>query len=66
MIHVTSKHNTTMMTVETKEKTKCIVGGVADRSEDWDVNLPETKVRNAGGAVGEFVMSAVTGLSKYG
>jgi hypothetical protein len=67
MSHILSKHKTVMMTPETKEKTKCIVGGTPDRQEEWDVNLPETKPRFvAGGAVGEFVVSAVTGLSRYG
>ena len=66
MIHIMAKHKTAMMTPETKEKTKCIVGGTPDRTEEWDVNLPYTRPRATGGAVGEFVYSAMTGLSKYG
>jgi hypothetical protein len=67
MTHILSKHKTVMMTPETKEKTKCIVGGTPDRSEEWDINLPETKPKfMAGGAVGDFVVSAVTGRSRYG
>jgi hypothetical protein len=66
MIHIVSRHKTMMLTPEVLKKTKCIVGGVADRSEEWDINLPETKVHSVGSAVGEFVVSAVTGISKYG
>ena len=67
MQHIQAKHKTAMMTPETKEKTRTIVGGVADRAEEWDINLPVTKIRQiAGGAVGEFVVSAMTGISKYG
>ena len=66
MQHIVSKHQTQMMTPETKEKTKCIVGGCPDRTEDWDINLPESKIVKVGGAVGEFMVSAMTGLSKYG
>ena len=33
---------------------------------EWDINVPETKPSKIGGAAGEFVMAAVTGLSKYG
>lgn len=65
MTHIYAKHKTSMMTVETKERTKCIVGGVAERAEDWDVNLPLTKPRGPGGSVGEFMVSAMSGISKY-
>lgn len=67
MNHIQSKHKTAMMTPETKAKTKCIVGGTPDRAEQWDINLPETKPRFvAGGAVGDFMVSAVTWRSRYG
>ena len=66
MLHIQAKHKTAMMTPETKEKTKTIVGGCPDRSLEWDINLPYTKPRSVpGGAVGEFVVSAVTGITKY-
>ena len=66
MLHIQSKHKTAMMTIETKEKTKTIVGGTPDRTEEWDINLPYTKPRSVpGGPVGEFVVSAVTGITKY-
>ena len=65
MIHVVTKHKTVMMTPETRENTKAIVGGVARKAAEWDVNLPETKKLGAMTALGEFTVSAVTGLSKY-
>ena len=65
MLHIVSKHKTAMMTPETRENTKAIVGGVADKAADWDVNLPETRKLGAMSALGEFTVSAVTGLSKY-
>jgi len=66
MMHIVTKHKTVMLTPETRENTKAIVGGVADKAADWDVNLPETKKLGAIGTLGEFSLSAVTGLSKYG
>lgn len=65
MSHIFSKHKTSMMTPETKERTKCIVGGVPERTEEWDVNLPFTRPKGPGGPVGEFMMSAMSGISKY-
>lgn len=66
MAHIVSKHKTVMLTPETRESCKAVVGGVADKREEWDVNLPETRKVGAMGALGEFTIAAVTGLSKYG
>ncbi|KAI7281724.1 hypothetical protein KC345_g3982 [Hortaea werneckii] len=63
MNHLLSRHKTPMLTPEVLAKTKCIVGGTPDKVQEWDVNLPAAKVHSVGGIVGEFVVSAVTGLS---
>lgn len=55
-----------MMTPETRGNTKAVVGGMPDKADEWDVNLPETKKAGLLKAVGEFTVAAVTGLSKYG
>jgi len=46
--------------------TKCIVGGVPNKEDLLDINLPETKSLSVSGAVGQLVVSAVTGISNYG
>ncbi|EMC92999.1 hypothetical protein BAUCODRAFT_96468 [Baudoinia panamericana UAMH 10762] len=65
--HITAKHKTTMMTPEVRSKTRCIVGGTADRTDEtWDINLPETIKRSMGTAFGGLVIGAVTGIPGYG
>ncbi|KAI7491124.1 hypothetical protein KC357_g1820 [Hortaea werneckii] len=63
MNHLLSRHKTPMLTPEVLAKTKCIVGGTPDKVQEWDINLPAAKVQSVSGKVGEFVVSAVTGLS---
>ncbi|RMY51089.1 hypothetical protein D0863_14691 [Hortaea werneckii] len=63
MNHLLSRHKTPMLTPEVLAKTKCIVGGTPDKVQEWDINLPTAKAHSVGGIVGEFVVSAVTGLS---
>ncbi|KAI6876266.1 hypothetical protein KC343_g12086 [Hortaea werneckii] len=63
MNHLLSRHKTSMLTPEVLAKTKCIVGGTPDKVQEWDINLPAAKAHSVGGMVGEFVVSAVTGLS---
>ncbi|KAI7159467.1 hypothetical protein KC349_g4136 [Hortaea werneckii] len=63
MTHLLSRHKTPMLTPEVLAKTKCIVGGTPDKGQEWDINLPAAKMHSVGGIVGEFVVSAVTGLS---
>ncbi|KAK4620097.1 hypothetical protein CLAFUW4_11289 [Fulvia fulva] len=63
MSHILSKHKTAMMTPEVKAKTMCIVGGSPEKTQVWDINLPQTHRRKLGGFVGEYVAKAVHGLS---
>lgn len=63
MNHLLSRHKTPMLTPEVLAKTKCIVGGTPAKVQEWDINLPVAKMHSVGGIVGEFVVSAVTGLS---
>lgn len=53
-----------MMTPEIKQKTKCVVGGVADRAGDWDINVPQSNPKGAGVAADEFLISASKFLSR--
>lgn len=62
MAHVVAKHKTGMLTPEVLEKTRCLVGGAPGKDRDWDVNLPQSHQRKLSGKVGDFVLSAVTGL----
>jgi hypothetical protein len=58
MVHIISKHKSTMMTPEVREKTKCVVGSEANQVEDWDINVPESTQRGAGVVADEFLISA--------
>lgn len=62
MLHIISKHKTAMVTPETRERCKAVVGGVADKREEWDVNLPETRQRGGYGAVGEVYCGGCDGV----
>lgn len=66
MVHITNKHQTSMMTPEVKLKTGCVVGGASENFDDWDDHMPDTSVKTTGKVVGEFFVSAVGGLSRYG
>lgn len=66
MEHILAKHKASMITPETKEKTRCIVGRVAEAREDWDVNLTEAKSKTARRAVRDLMAAAVTGFSDHG
>jgi hypothetical protein len=58
MVHIISKHKSTMKTPEIREKTKCIVGSVVSQVEDWDINVPESNQKGAGVVADEFFISA--------
>jgi len=58
MVHIISKHKSAMMTPEVKEKTKCVVGGVANQLSDWDINVPESIQKGAGIVADEFFIPA--------
>ena len=58
MVHIISKHKSTMMTPENREKTKCVVGNVANLVEDWDINVPESNQNGAGVVADEFFILA--------
>ncbi|RDW57299.1 hypothetical protein BP5796_12749 [Coleophoma crateriformis] len=57
MVHIISKHKSHMMPLETRKKTKCIVGNVANREEDWDINIPESDQKGPGIVANEFFIS---------
>jgi hypothetical protein len=58
MVHIISKHKTTMMTPEIRERTKCAVGSFPNQAEDWDIHVPESNQKGAGVATDEFFISA--------
>jgi hypothetical protein len=58
MVHIISRHKSSMMTPEVKEKTKCIVGSVGRHVEDWDINVPESNQKGANVVADEFLISA--------
>ncbi|KAK3071088.1 hypothetical protein LTR53_009282 [Teratosphaeriaceae sp. CCFEE 6253] len=58
ILHIVSKHKTTMITPETRTKTKCLVGGMTERAEDWDIHIPVSTQKGAGVAADEFFVSA--------
>ncbi|KAK3071870.1 hypothetical protein LTR53_007861 [Teratosphaeriaceae sp. CCFEE 6253] len=58
MLHIVSKHKTTMITPETRTKTRCLVGGMTERAEDWDIHIPVSTQKGAGVAADEFFVSA--------
>jgi len=62
MEHIVGKHKTDMLTPEVLGKTRCIVGGAPSRSEDWDINVPNSSRRIVKNDVKDFVVSAVTGI----
>lgn len=43
MGHIVAKHKTSMMTPEVLEKTKCLVGGLPGKEQDWDGNVPQSR-----------------------
>lgn len=57
-LHIVSKHRTTMMTAQVREKTKCVIGSMATQEENWDINVPESTKKTAGLASDEFFFSA--------
>ncbi|KAK6437685.1 hypothetical protein LTR95_006114 [Oleoguttula sp. CCFEE 5521] len=61
MVHIVSKHKTSMMTPEIKAKTKCMVGGVAKADEDWDISFPSAVQKGAGVAADELMI----GVGKF-
>jgi len=58
MVHIISKHKSKTITQEMREKTKCVIGSVANQSEDWDINVPETNQKGAAVAADELIISA--------
>jgi hypothetical protein len=58
MMHIISKHKSSIMTVEVREKTKCVVGSVALQENDWDINVPESTQKGPGVAADEFFILA--------
>lgn len=58
MLHIISKHKTTSMTPEVREKTKCVIGSVVNQGDDWDINVPESNQKGAGVVADEFLISA--------
>ncbi|KAF2724462.1 hypothetical protein K431DRAFT_310028 [Polychaeton citri CBS 116435] len=58
LLHIITKHKTTMLTPEVKEKTRCITGSIVGQPKDWDINLPESTSKGAGAAAEEFFISA--------
>lgn len=52
-----------MMTPDTMQKTRCIVGSIVGVDQDWDINLAETKSRTTFRAARELMAAAVTGIS---
>jgi hypothetical protein len=58
MVHIISKHKSTMMAPEIRDKTKCVVGSVVKQVEDWDINIPESNQKGASVVADEFFISA--------
>ncbi|KAK6442428.1 hypothetical protein LTR95_001336 [Oleoguttula sp. CCFEE 5521] len=66
MVHIVSKHKTSMMTPEIKAKTKCMVGGVAKADEDWDMSFPSAVQKGAGVAADELMIGLGSSLGGGG
>ncbi|OQO10859.1 hypothetical protein B0A48_04160 [Cryoendolithus antarcticus] len=62
MSHITAKHKPSMLTPEVLHRTKCIVGRVAGREEDWDVNIYDTRSKSIGSGMGGVIVTAITGV----
>lgn len=41
--HIATKHKVKNITPEVLSRTKCIVGRLAEKNEEWDVNIPQMK-----------------------
>ncbi|QIW95280.1 hypothetical protein AMS68_000798 [Peltaster fructicola] len=59
MSHISDKHHTNL-TPGVKDKTKCIVGRVAERDEEWDCNFPDVSTKKSG--LRNFMIRAITSL----
>nr|OQO27210.1 hypothetical protein B0A51_05094 [Rachicladosporium sp. CCFEE 5018] len=62
MSHITAKHKPSMLTPEVLHRTKCIVGRLAGKEEDWDVNIYDTRSKSIGSGMGGMFITAVTGV----
>nr|OQO26590.1 hypothetical protein B0A51_06781 [Rachicladosporium sp. CCFEE 5018] len=62
MSHIAAKHKPGMLTPEVLHRTKCIVGRVAGKEEDWDVNIYDTRSKSIGSGMGGVIITAVTGV----
>ncbi len=58
LMHIMTGHKVAMITPEVKTQTRCIVGPIAGQTQEWDINLPESKSKGSGTAADEFFMSA--------
>ncbi|KAM0716661.1 hypothetical protein Q7P37_008106 [Cladosporium fusiforme] len=56
-VHIMSKHKAAMLTPEIMIKTKAIVGSVIDKTQDWDIVLPDSGSKGVEMAADELRIS---------